>query len=68
MQNCTIKTKGLIGKMGLEEQKEKKNQRHIKKKHMKKPCGGKELNMTTGGLCDWMAEHERNAAQYEASM
>lgn len=36
MQNCTIKTKGLIGKMGLEEQKEKKNQRHIKKKTDKK--------------------------------
>lgn len=36
--------------------------------HMKRPRGGKELNMTTGGLCDWMAEHERNAAQYEASM
>lgn len=31
MQNCTIKTKGLIGKMGLEEQKEKKISDILKK-------------------------------------
>lgn len=31
MQNCTIKTKGLIGKMGLEEQKEKKSVTYKKK-------------------------------------
>lgn len=44
MQNCTIKTKGLIGKMGLEEQKEKKNQRHIKKKQIKKHHSFKHIN------------------------